>query len=179
MNDAVVLDMLSHGDLSHVVKIEEASFSLPWSRAVFADQLRLADHSWCIGLRDRASREIVGYAIFWCAVDEIHLMNIAISPSHRRRGYGDLLLRAVLYLGRKLQARRVVLEVRVSNLLAISLYEKYGFKSVVVRPRYYSDNGEDAYLMILEPVVDTTEEDLEWSQDLVRRLAVGRRKSFF
>ncbi|MBE7559137.1 ribosomal protein S18-alanine N-acetyltransferase [bacterium] len=176
--NGLVLDFLSDADLARVLEIEEASFSLPWSPAVFSDQIRMKQHSWCLCLRETAEEEVLGYAIFWLAVDEIHLMNIAVSPRHRQRGYGDLLLRAVMHLGRKLEAERIVLEVRVSNQVAIRLYEKYQFRTVVVRPRYYSDNNEDAYLMMQEPVMEPAGEDLFFNPRVLDRVQTALRRIY-
>ncbi len=173
-----VFDFLSGADLQQVLEIEEASFSLPWTQNVFADQIRMKQHSWCVCLREAPGGEVVGYAIFWLAVDEIHLMNIAVSPAHRRKGYGDALLRAVMRLGRKLEAERIVLEVRVSNSVAIRLYEKYRFRMVVVRPRYYSDNNEDAYLMILEPLGEVPDEDLVFDDKVEERIHSALRRMY-
>lgn len=176
--NGLVLDLLSSDDLARVLEIEEASFTLPWSRGVFVDQIRTRQHSWCVCLRDEETREVLGYAIFWSAAAEIHLMNIAVAPEARRKGCGDALLRAVLHMGVQLDADRVVLEVRVSNAVAIRLYEKYGFKIVVVRPRYYSDNQEDAYLMVQEPIVEATGDDLVFDAKLLDRLASARRRVY-
>ncbi len=92
-------------------------------------------------------RSIVGYAGLWLMVDEAHVTTIATHPAVRRRGLGELLLVALIDIGYEIGARWMTLEVRVSNEPAKALYHKYGFKIVSTRPRYYSDNNEDAYIM--------------------------------
>ena len=80
-------------------------------------------------------------------VDEAHITTFAVDPRWRRRGVGERLLLALLDLSLARGAREATLEVRLSNMPARQLYEKYGFRPVGIRPRYYSDNGEDALIM--------------------------------
>jgi ribosomal-protein-alanine N-acetyltransferase len=90
---------------------------------------------------------IVGFVGVWMLPDEAHIVTIAVRESHRRRGVGEMLLLAAIDLAREKMQSLVTLEVRVSNTAAIQLYEKYGFEEVGLRPRYYSDNREDAYIL--------------------------------
>ena len=83
-------------------------------------------------------------------VDEAHITTFAIHPAWRRQRIGERLLLAFLDLAIDRRAREATLEVRLSNLPARRLYEKYGFKPVGLRPRYYSDDGEDALIMTTE-----------------------------
>jgi ribosomal-protein-alanine N-acetyltransferase len=85
-------------------------------------------------------------------LDEAHICTIAVHPERRREGLGELLLLALLDQGLERGARQATLEVRVSNLAAQGLYQKYGFEIVSVRKRYYSDSGEDAYIMTTPPL---------------------------
>jgi ribosomal-protein-alanine N-acetyltransferase len=80
-------------------------------------------------------------------VDEAHVTTFAVDRRWRRRGVGERLLLALLDLAVARRAREATLEVRLSNMPARRLYEKYGFRPVGIRPRYYSDNGEDALIM--------------------------------
>jgi len=99
------------------------------------------------------SREpIVGFVGVWLTPDEAHIVTIAVRESHRGRGIGELLLIAAIELATLNDREVVTLEVRASNQAAQALYEKYGFRSVGIRPRYYSDNHEDAVLMTTEPI---------------------------
>ncbi len=93
---------------------------------------------------------VVGYLGIWLPADEAHIIAVAVRTSHRRQGIGELLLLAGLELARREGRALATLECRVSNLPAQALYEKYGFKRVGLRPRYYSDNMEDAYVMALD-----------------------------
>jgi len=94
----------------------------------------------------------VAYGGIWLMVDEAHVTTFAVDPRYRRRRIGERLLLALLDLARDRQAREATLEVRLSNLPARRLYEKYGFRPVGIRPRYYSDNQEDALIMTTEPL---------------------------
>jgi ribosomal-protein-alanine N-acetyltransferase len=95
---------------------------------------------------------IVGYAGLWLMLDEAHVTTIGVHPDHRGRGAGELLFLGLADIAREMQAARITLEVRVSNTGAQGLYRKYGLEVTGLRRRYYSDNGEDAYIMWSEPI---------------------------
>jgi ribosomal-protein-alanine N-acetyltransferase len=133
------------GDLDAVGAIERASFDSPWPVDAYRSELetnRLAQY-----LVARAGDEIAGYGGMWLMVDEAHIITFAIHPSWRRQHIGDRLLLAMLDIAVDAGAHEATLEVRLSNLPARRLYEKFGFRPVGLRPRYYSDNGEDALIM--------------------------------
>ncbi len=138
---------LVYSDLPAVLSIERRSFPAPWSLAMFV--LELSKPSG-ICLAATNERGLVGYLVCSRYADVWHLMNVAVSPDHRRIGIGSTLLRRLLSeVG---PGARVTLEVRASNAGAIELYERFGFKPAGHRPRYYQDNGEDAVIMWLDPV---------------------------
>jgi [ribosomal protein S18]-alanine N-acetyltransferase len=93
---------------------------------------------------------IVGFAGFWVMLDEAHIIAIAVRKPYLRQGIGQGLLVSVIDMAMKLHTRMVTLEVRESNHSAREMYVKYGFVEVGKRPRYYSDNQEDAILMTIE-----------------------------
>ncbi len=95
---------------------------------------------------------VVGVAGFWVMVDEAHITTIAVRKAYQRRGIGERLLISVIEMATRLNAKEVTLEVRISNIPAQALYEKYGFQRVGLRRAYYTDNGEDALLMTTEPL---------------------------
>jgi ribosomal-protein-alanine N-acetyltransferase len=104
---------------------------------------------------DEERQYIFGFAGLWMMADEAHIINIAVSEEHQHQGIGELLLIGMIDLAAQLKARYIVLEVRVSNIVAQSLYSKYGFKAVGVRKGYYTDNHEDAVMMNTDDI--TTE----------------------
>ena len=137
-------------DLAAVQLIERSSFTTPWPSQAYRQELesnRLAQYVVAL-----MGAEIVGYGGIWLMVDEAHVTTFAVHPRYRRRYIGERLLLALIDLARARQAREATLEVRLSNLPARRLYEKYGFRPVGIRPRYYSDNGEDALIMTTEPL---------------------------
>ena len=94
----------------------------------------------------------VGFVGVWILSDETHIVTIAVRQSHRGRGIGELLLIAAIELTHLNEQPAISLECRVSNSVALKLYEKYGFKQMGIRPRYYSDNQEDAYILTSDSV---------------------------
>jgi len=90
---------------------------------------------------------VVGFIGVWLLADEAHIVTVAVRDGYRGRGVGELLLIAAIETALRERQTVVTLECRVSNAVALRLYEKYGFERVGLRPRYYSDNHEDAYVM--------------------------------
>ncbi len=99
---------------------------------------------------------IVGFAGMWTLVDEAHVTIIGVAPSHRGRGIGEYIFTTLIDEALRRNVTWVTLEVRVSNTRAQSLYAKYGFSVQATRRRYYSDDGEDAYVMS-SPTVNTAQ----------------------
>lgn len=122
---------------------------------------------------------IVGYAGMWIMVNEAHITTIAVRAGWRGRGLGELLLASLMEIASDVGAERVTLEVRVSNETAQNLYRKYEFRHVGTRPRYYSDNNEDAYIMSTGNIQDQLyRQQFEGLvQRLRRRLQDGRETS--
>ncbi len=146
----LVIDRMTHADLAAVQVIEKASFTTPWPSYAYRNELetnRLAHY-----LVVRAAGAVVAYAGIWLMVDEAHVTTFAVTPAWRRHHVGERLLLALLDLSIARGAREATLEVRLSNLGARRLYEKFGFRPVGIRPRYYSDDHEDALIMTTEPL---------------------------
>ena len=138
---------LAYSDLPSVISIERRSFPAPWSLAMFV--LELSKPSG-ICLAASHGEELLGYLV--CSrYDQVwHLMNVAVSPDRRRAGIATLLIHRLMEETTKGGDLPITLEVRVSNIEAIGMYEGLGFRSAGVRPRYYQDNGEDALIMWLD-----------------------------
>jgi ribosomal-protein-alanine N-acetyltransferase len=90
---------------------------------------------------------LAGFLGLWMMVDEAHIVTVAVRESERRKGVGELLLLGAYDLAESKGLHVLTLECRVSNVAAQALYEKYGFQRVGIRPRYYTDNNEDALIM--------------------------------
>ena len=153
----VRVEPMTLGDLPAVHAIERASFSVPWPDEAYRNELltnRLASY-----VVARAGDEVVGFGGLWVMVDEAHITTFAVDTRWRRRGIGEWLLQALLDRAVARQAREATLEVRLSNMPARRLYEKYGFRPVGIRPRYYSDNGEDALIMTTDALASSAMRD--------------------
>lgn len=135
-------------DLDEVNLIEHDLFSLPWSRASFLFEIADSKTSYTItAIKDS---RVVGYAVGWFVADELHIGNVAVERSSQRKGIGRALLERMLAEAEVRNTAYATLEVRVSNVRAIDLYRRHGFRGVAMRKRYYSDNGEDALVMMAE-----------------------------
>ena len=140
-------------DLAEIEEIERRSYPTPWSRSMFAGELAKPT-SICLGAFEAEGEDgaLVGYLIVSRYVDAWHVMNVAVTPEHRRRGIASLLLNRLFELTAGRSRRGYTLEVRVSNAGAIKLYEDLGFRPRGVRRGYYTDNREDALIMWKDPV---------------------------
>jgi len=141
----VNIEKMTEDDINDVLSIERVSFSHPWTKSLFMDELKNPySHSYVLKTH---KGEIIGYIIFWIIMDEGHILSIAVHPSYRNMGYGSLLLKFSLDLLQKKAGKVMTLEVRRSNIPAISLYRKFGFRVVGIRKNYYINNREDALVM--------------------------------
>ena len=132
-------------DIPAVHAVERQSFATPWPAYAFRHELqsnRLARY-----IVARVGDQVVGYAGMWLMVDEAHITTFAVLPAWRRVGVGTRLLLDLLDISTGMGAAEAPLEVRLSNTAARALYERFGFRPVGLRPRYYSDNNEDALIM--------------------------------
>jgi ribosomal-protein-alanine N-acetyltransferase len=132
----------------------------------------LFDHDRFFGEEKTSSTTdyLVGIAGSWTMLDEAHIITIATRGNCRRQGIGELLLISVIDMVTQLKSNIVTLEVRVSNTPAQALYEKYSFRKVGLRRRYYSDNGEDAFIMTVEDITSAS------FQSLFQQLKEAHRK---
>lgn len=152
-------------DLPDVLRVEHCSFNSPWSKQAFEAELATTEFVNPLVLEDEQGT-FSGYAIYHHIIDEIHLVNIAVASEKRRKGYGDVLVRSVLALGRAVGAKFYTLEVRASNHAAQALYLKHSFRAVALRKNYYSDTGEDALVMIFKGTPDVEVDDILFSAEL-------------
>lgn len=160
-------------DIAQVVTIDNASFDPPWPPRSYQFEVNESNVSYMVVLEthvlndvggfkrlinnlrgQNADQEwqtlIVGYGGLWKIQDEAHISTIATHPDHRGKGYGEIVLAGMIRQSIRLKAHYVVLEVRVSNKVAQTLYHKYGFKVTGVKEGYYRNNHEDAYDMRLD-----------------------------
>ncbi len=141
----VVLRQMTLEDVDRVLAIEKASFTTPWSRGAFINEV--TENKLAYYTVAELGDVIVGYAGVWLIVDEGHITNIAVDPKYRGRKLGRKILEKLLGELKNRGILRATLEVRASNTVAIHLYESYDFIILGRRPGYYTDNGEDALIM--------------------------------
>jgi len=144
-----VIEMMRHEHLQEVLAIEQVCFSTPWSLQTFQSDLCHPATEYRVA---RIGGRVIGYAGLWLIIDEAHITNLAVHPEFRGRKIGEWLLHKSMERAHQSGMIRGLLEVRVSNIPAQRLYEKYGFQVVSVRKNYYSDNKEDALIMWAEGV---------------------------
>jgi ribosomal-protein-alanine N-acetyltransferase len=147
--DVLVIEPARKKDLEAVWAIEQASFSHPWTRAMFQEELAKIPSTLYV-LKEVPGKRVLGYSCFWALSGEMQLVNIAVHPDLRGQGLGGKLLNHLLREAERREAEKIFLEVRPSNRPAIGLYEKLGFKELYRRPLYYSPEGEDALVMVWE-----------------------------
>ena len=132
-------------DLDAIMQIEPTIFPFPWSIGNFRDSLNTGYSCWVV----EEQQQMIGYVVLMLVLDEAHLLNISIAKPVQGKGYGRELLNFIMQKAREHGALNIFLEVRVSNKVAINLYEKMGFNEMAIRPKYYpAEHGrEDAMLM--------------------------------
>ena len=149
----IVVDEMQVADVGAVHEIERLSFQTPWPAYAFEQELRgnrLARY-----VVARAGEHVVGFAGIWLMVDDAHVTTFGVHPDWRRQGIGRQLLVNLVELSTAIGARRMTLEVRVSNEAAQALYRGFGFDIVGRRLRYYTDDGEDALVMTTPELDDS------------------------
>ena len=138
-------------DIDSVIEIEAKAYGEHhWSKESFLNELSNDLARYYAAFDNK--NHLLGYAGCWQILEEVHITNIAVAPDFRRNGIGEKLLRKIIDDCYENKAKYITLEVRVSNLPAIGLYEKYGFKSLGVRKGYYQNNNEDALIMWTENI---------------------------
>ena len=137
---------LEEGFLDEIIEIENDSFRYPWSRDAYNGEIENKLATYLTVLQDD---RVVAYGGFWKVFDEANITNIAVKREYRGQGIGKVITNALIQEAKKQGIRAITLEVRVSNISAIRLYEGCGFKNAGIRKKYYPD-GEDAIIMWLE-----------------------------
>lgn len=132
-------------DIDEVYQIECQSFSAPWTKESLYYELE--QNLFAKYVVVELEEQVIGYCGLWVIMDDAQITNIAVHPDYRGRKIGEALLSFAIQLSREMKAKRLSLEVRVSNHIAQSLYKKAGFEPGGIRKSYYTDNQEDALVM--------------------------------
>ncbi len=128
-----------------VLAVEEATFSIPWTRKDFEREVK--ENAMAIYFVAMDGEKIVGYAGMWHVITEGHITNVAVLRDYRRQGIGDRLIENLEKAALEKEMIGITLEVRINNAPAQRLYHKYGFRAEGLRKNYYADTHEDAVIM--------------------------------
>lgn len=145
MGEKVEIRFMDLEDLDQVMEVEHNCFPSPWSRGAFVNEL--ASNQFAYYLVALSGKRIIGYIGVWIIIDEAHITNVAVHSDFRKQGVGEQLLQSSMALAKTLGAKKITLEVRVSNEPAKRMYSKFGFENGGIRKNYYTDNQEDAQIM--------------------------------
>lgn len=141
----IIVRTMQAKDTEAVAALEETIFSQPWSRQGFLDSLSLGNTVYLVA---ESQGKIIGYIGMYLSLDEGEITNVAVAPLERCHGVGELLIQEMKKEAERRSVARIVLEVRVSNVSAIRLYERNGFVNRGIRAGFYEKPKEDAYIMI-------------------------------
>ena len=149
--DSIEVSRLTPEDVDEVMVVEKLSFTIPWSKQAFIEEV--TNNKFARYIIARVNGKTVGYAGLWKVFDEGHITNVAVHPEYRRSGVGFVLIESLIEMAIKEDIARMTLEVRASNIAAQNLYSKFGFKVEGFRKEYYADNKEDAIIMWKENAI--------------------------
>jgi ribosomal-protein-alanine N-acetyltransferase len=143
--ELLTLQPMTEHDLDRVMAIEERAYPYPWTRSIFSDCLKHNYHC----LLHEQNQDIIAYGVISVAVEEMHILNLTVTPDRQHQGLGKRLLNTLEMIGRGLDAKECFLEVRPSNTSAIRLYLSHGFNELGLRKNYYpaKQGREHAVLM--------------------------------
>lgn len=138
------IEKMTSGHLDDVYIIETECFSHPWSKHSLEEEL---NNETSLFLVAKEENEVIGYIGMSIVIDEGYIFNVAVRENHRNKGVATALINELVTYGKKNNFSFITLEVRESNLPAISLYSKFGFIKAGERKNYYSNPKENAILM--------------------------------
>lgn len=141
----ILIREMQPADINEIMEIERKSFSTPWSELSFLNEMYDLHSISRVAL---SNNNITGYICVKQIFDEGHILNLAVHPDFRRRGIATALMKEVLDELKKKGSRFLFLEVRISNLAARKFYERFEFRVVSIRKKYYTSPMEDAALMM-------------------------------
>ncbi|MBR8836265.1 MAG: ribosomal protein S18-alanine N-acetyltransferase [Stigonema ocellatum SAG 48.90 = DSM 106950] len=166
---------LTPENLSAALELDQACFGGLWTMGAYERELD-SPNSDLIGLfLPVLPLPLLGMGCFWSILEEAHITILAVDPHYHHQGFGQALLYSLLKLACERGLERATLEVRATNLAAISLYQKFGFKTAGRRRHYYKDNGEDALILWLG---DLQQPEFQETLDNWRTMVGDRLRKF-
>jgi len=147
--DVIRIRKMVKEDCEEIAKLEQRSFSCPWSQQAFLETIDKKDVFYLIAekMEKSGGKKRIGYIGVWQSFEEGDIVKIAVAPEERKKGIASLLLQEAVSAALLRGMTALTLEVRASNQAAIHLYEKAGFLSEGIRPGYYEKPKEDAIIM--------------------------------
>lgn len=148
----VIIKKMEKSDIDEIFEIEKVSYGEHhWSKESFYNELE-NNIGYYLAAHSPENNKVLGYLGSWLIIDECHITNVSVNPEYRRQKIAEQLIIELINHCYEKFVKYITLEVRVSNTPAINLYEKFGFKSIGVRKKYYQDNNEDALIMFTENI---------------------------
>lgn len=142
----IIIAHMKQENVDEVAAIEEACFSMPWSKRAFSDAVESDNYEYIVALNGM-DESVVAYAGMQVVLDEAEITNIAVAMQYRKLGIAGRLLESLEILCRRRNVKYLHLEVRQSNEPARSLYTKCGFEIDGIRKNFYQKPTENAVLM--------------------------------
>ena len=136
-------------DVPKVVEVDQASFPTPWKQETYEHEISTNNYAQYF-IVETEDGHLIGYVGLWLVLEEAQITNIAIHPKYRGYKIGEKLFGFAMQYAMNQGAKRLSLEVRVSNIIAQKMYRKFGLVPGGIRKGYYPDNGEDAIVMWVE-----------------------------
>lgn len=149
-------------DVERIAELEAVCFRTPWSYNSLLGELTNEVAHYIVAFDEN---KIVGYAGMWVMFDEAHMTNIAVDPDYRCRGIGRAMILNLMGRALKLGAERMTLEVRETNHNAQRLYSSLGFAYAGTRKHYYTDTGENAFILWNDCIIDTYENNKDHTEE--------------
>ncbi|NEZ46778.1 ribosomal-protein-alanine N-acetyltransferase [Clostridium niameyense] len=142
--EPIFIKPFSKDHINDVMEIDKLSFSTPWRKESYEQELKNKSAKYMVALKDN---KVIGFFGLWFIIDECHIINIAVHPKFRGLGVGNLMMEEIIKICGEKNFPNITLEVRASNTTAQNLYYKFNFKNSGIRKGYYADNNEDAIIM--------------------------------
>lgn len=140
----MIIETMNAAHVAQIAQLEKICFSDPWSEKSVASELNNPLALWLTAVE---GERVTGYIGSQTVMDETDMMNVAVHPDFRRRGIAEALVNELVARLKSRESRSLTLEVRASNLSAITLYEKLGFSQIGRRKNYYRNPREDALIL--------------------------------
>lgn len=141
--DNITVSIMTLSDLDSISNILTYEFDDFWNYNVFKSELENENSKYVVA---KLNNEIIGFGGIWFSVDDIHITNIVVKKIYRNQKIGSLILTALIDMCKNQAQKAITLEVNLNNIPAQKLYQKFGFKIVGIRKKYYN-NTEDAIIM--------------------------------